>query len=60
MDIKRIAGTSVAVLATIGLSPGVSTAFAGEIANHRAIGDTTVFASVPAPGTRSASRSTSA
>jgi len=51
MKIKRLTGTSVAILAaTIGLSPGIGTAFASETASHPSIGDTTVFASVPAPG----------
>ena len=39
----------VVLLAAIGLGPGITPAFA-ETANHPAIGDTTVFASVPAPG----------
>ena len=39
----------VVLLGAIGLGPGITPAFA-ETANHPAIGDTTVFASVPAPG----------
>jgi sugar lactone lactonase YvrE len=40
----------VVVLGTIGIGPGIVPALASETANHPAIGDTTVFASVPAPG----------
>src|SRR2546422_7858125 len=40
----------VVALATIGLSPGIAPAPANENTNHPAIGDTSVFASVPAPG----------
>jgi sugar lactone lactonase YvrE len=40
----------VVVLATIGLGPGIGPALASETAGHPAIGDTTVFATVPAPG----------
>jgi sugar lactone lactonase YvrE len=40
----------VVLLGTIGLSPGIGPALANETADHPAIGDTTVFASVPAPG----------
>src|SRR2546428_13476686 len=42
----------VVALATIGLSPGIAPALANENTNHPAIGDTSVFASVPAPGHR--------
>ena len=40
----------VLVLGAIGLGPGLAPALADETANRPAIGDTTVFASVPAPG----------
>ena len=40
----------VVVLAAIGLGQGVGPALADETQNGPAIGDTTVFASVPAPG----------
>ena len=40
----------VAVLAAIGLGQGIGPALANETLNHPAIGDTTIFASVPAPG----------
>src|SRR2546422_536394 len=40
----------VVALATIGLSPGIAPALANENTTHPAIGDTSVFASVPAPG----------
>src|SRR2546425_5951830 len=39
----------VVMLGAIGLGP-ISPALADETPNHPAIGDTTVFASVPAPG----------
>jgi sugar lactone lactonase YvrE len=39
---------AVVALAAIGLGPGIAPALADD--NHPAIGDTTVFASVPAPG----------
>jgi len=38
------------VLGTIGLGPGLAPALADDSANHPAIGDTTIFAKVPAPG----------
>lgn len=38
------------VLGTIGLGPGTSPVLANQTANHPAFGDTSVFASVPAPG----------
>ena len=41
---------SVVVLGTIGLVPGMYPALAYETSKHPAIGDTTVFANVPAPG----------
>src|SRR4029077_5411927 len=40
----------VVVLSAIGLGQGVGPALADETQNGPAIGDTTVFASVPAPG----------
>jgi sugar lactone lactonase YvrE len=45
---KRVA--PALVLGTIGLGPGIGTAFADGTADHPAFGTTTVFASVPAPG----------
>ena len=40
----------VLIVGAIGLGPGSGHALANEAADHPAIGDTTVFASVPAPG----------
>ena len=40
----------VAILGTMVLGPGVVPALANQTSNRSAIGDTTVFASVPAPG----------
>ena len=41
---------AVVALGAIGLGPGIGPAIANETADHSAIGKTTVFASVPAPG----------
>src|SRR5882762_4472512 len=48
MKVKRL--WLVLVLGAIGLGPGIAPALANETADHPAIGGTTVFASVPAPG----------
>jgi sugar lactone lactonase YvrE len=46
----RINPLAVVVLGAIALGPGIGPALAGETDNRPAIGDTTVFASAPAPG----------
>jgi sugar lactone lactonase YvrE len=43
-------GGLAVLLGTLALGPGTGSVFASETANHPAIGDTTVFASVPFPG----------
>ncbi len=48
--LKWCSRVAVGLLGTLALSPGIGTALASDTGTKPAIGDTTVFASAPAPG----------